>query len=78
MNKRTIHFQSSICRNGEDIDVGVIATVYWSNGMDNNGWQSGYIVEDLEARNIEDKSPIPLSTFEIGELEDEAVKEYLK
>lgn len=76
MNKRSVEFKSTICRNEVDLEVTVKASVYWSSGMDDRNYESGYVVEDLEVR--QDGPEIELTKEESSQFEIEARDEYIK
>lgn len=76
-NEKHIEFSNSLNRNGIDFSVIVSATVGWSSGMDDRGYQSGFMAEDIEAKS-ESGETIKLTKEEIQSFEEEAIREYLK
>ncbi len=73
---RAVLFDSALQRGDNEVAISVSAVIYWSSGMDERGYESGYVVEDLIARAA--IVPIELSKEEIESLKEEALSVYLE
>lgn len=73
-----ISFESTIRRGDDDLPVLVTASVSWCSGMDEENYQSGYIVEDLAAKHVATGPDLELNDNDKISLKEQALQEYLK
>ncbi len=77
-NKKTVSFESTIHREGNDLPVLVSASVCWTAANQNLDFQSGYLVEDLVARHVSNGPELELNDIDKSQLKGKALEEYLK